>query len=115
MRPTRTRLQQELTRRFRPEAVRGLEVRLRLHMPDADPFDLIVGHGTLAVTDDISPAPDVTFFFDDLHGAWDIMTGRANAIEAFMRGQFRADGYLMLAFWLMEVFGSTSLPPTPND
>jgi putative sterol carrier protein len=61
------------------------------------------------------PAPDVTFYFDDLDTAWRILLGEANAIEAFMQGRFRADGYLMMAFRLMEMFGSASLPPTPND
>jgi hypothetical protein len=32
-----------------------------------------------------------------------------------MHGRFRSDGYLMMAFRLMELFGSRSLPPTPND
>ena len=44
-----------------------------------------------------------------------IIRGQADAIEAFMNGRFSADGYLMMAFKLMELFGSRSLPPTPND
>jgi len=44
-----------------------------------------------------------------------IIRGESDAIDAFMNGRFRADGYLMMAFKLMELFGSRSLPPTPND
>ncbi len=44
-----------------------------------------------------------------------IIRGQANAIEEFMNDRFSADGYLMMAFKLMELFGSRSLPPTPND
>lgn len=76
------------------------------------------GRATVASAQDdcmVGTAADVTFLFEDLDTAWQILLGEINAIEAFMHGRFRADGYLMMAFRLMEMFGSRSLPPTPND
>ena len=47
--------------------------------------------------------------------AWALLSGQANAFDAFMEGRFRADGYLMWAFTLMAMFGSQSLPETPVE
>ncbi len=58
---------------------------------------------------------DVRFYFTSPATGRALLLGEDNAIDAFMRGDFRSDGYLMLAFTLMALFNSTSLPPTPND
>jgi putative sterol carrier protein len=104
----------ELYNRFRPEAASGVDMLLRLDVPDSGHLLLVVRDGTLAITTDVA-APDVTFRFENLATATAIIRGESDAIEAFMNGRFRADGYLMMAFKLMELFGSRSLPPTPND
>jgi putative sterol carrier protein len=104
----------ELRQRFRPEAASGVDMLLRLDVPDRGHLLLVVRDGTLTISDDLQP-PDVTFRFENLATATAIIRGESDAIEAFMNGRFRADGYLMMAFKLMEIFGSRSLPPTPND
>jgi len=108
-------LDEELRRRFRPQAATGMEMRLRLRMPGEPDLDLDIVDGELTVERGTNRNADVTFLFDDAALAWDLMTGRANAIDAFMQGRFRADGYLMMTFKLMELFDSVSLPPTPDD
>jgi putative sterol carrier protein len=108
-------LEAELRRRFRPQAAAGMEMRLRLRLPGEPDLDLDIVDGELTVERGTNRPADVTFYFDDGALAWDLMTGRANAIDAFMHGRFRADGYLMMTFKLMELFDSVSLPPTPDD
>jgi len=107
-------LANELRARFRPEAAVGVDMLIRLDMTDHEHLLLRVSDGELSVSDDSQP-PDVTFRFSDLPTAVALIRGHANAIDAFMQGRFRSDGYLMMAFRLMEIFGSRSLPPTPND
>ncbi len=107
-------LANELRTRFRPEAAVGLDMRIRLEVSDRDHLLLRIADNTLSVTHGIEPA-DVAFRFADLPTAVAIIRGEANAIDAFMHGRFSSDGYLMIAFKLMELFGSSSLPPTPND
>jgi hypothetical protein len=51
---------------------------------------------------------DVTFRFPDLPSTFAIIRGQANAIEEFMNDRFSSDGYLMMAFRLMELFGRTN-------
>jgi putative sterol carrier protein len=104
----------ELYQRFRPDAASGIDMLVRLDVSDRAHLLLCVRDGVLTITKDSRP-PDVTFRFDNLATATAIIRGESDAIEAFMHGRFRADGYLMMAFKLMELFGSRSLPPTPND
>lgn len=107
-------LADELRVRFRPEAALGIDMLVRLDVSDDEYLLLRIADGVLTVTQD-PQAPDVTFRFADLPTTVALIRGQANAIEAFMHGRFRSDGYLMMAFRLMELFGSRSLPPTPND
>lgn len=107
-------LVQELPKRFRPTAAHGLELRLRLATPEGQ-LDLTIEDSSLTIPAFGEEDPDVTFIFDDSETARRIMLGQENAIEAFMHGRFKADGYLMLAFKMMEIFESASLPPTPID
>jgi putative sterol carrier protein len=107
-------LEADLYRRFRPEAAAGVDMVVRLSVSERAYLLLNLRDQALSITKD-SRAPDVTFLFEDLATATAIIRGEADAIGAFMNGKFRADGYLMMAFKLMEIFGSRSLPPTPRD
>ena len=107
-------LARELRARFRPEAAVGVDMVVRLDVSDQQCLVLKIADCALTVTDD-DAMPDVTFRFPDLPSTFAIIRGQANAIEEFMNDRFRSDGYLMMAFRLMELFGSRSLPPTPND
>ena len=107
-------LASELRARFRPEAAVGVDMVVRLDVSDQQHLTLRIADSALTVADD-DPVPDVTFRFADLPTTFAIIRGRTNAIEEFMHERFRSDGYLMMAFRLMELFGSRSLPPTPND
>jgi putative sterol carrier protein len=107
-------LADELRARFRPEAAVGIDMIVRLDVSDDEHLLLCVEDGALTVTSG-TQTPDVTFRFADLPTTIALIRGQANAIDAFMHGRFRSDGYLMMAFRLMELFGSRSLPPTPND
>ncbi|MCX7064553.1 MAG: SCP2 sterol-binding domain-containing protein [Proteobacteria bacterium] len=107
-------LANELRERFRPEAAVGVDMLIRLEVSDREHLLLQIADCTLTVTHG-AQTPDVSFRFADLATAVSIIRGQSDAIDAFMNGRFRADGYLMMAFKLMELFGSRSLPPTPND
>ena len=112
----------ELRRRFVPAAAAGADYRIDLDMGAEllTRLEVRAQQLTLRFTantprDEIDPPADVRFYFPDVATGRALLLGEANAIDAFMRGDFRSDGYLMLSFALMEMFNSTSLPPTPND
>jgi len=112
----------ELSRRFVPAASAGhdlrmdldtgIDVLIRLRIRSEQ---LALSFHERAVVDAASPGADVRFYFPDPPTGRALLLGEDNAIDAFMRGDFRSDGYLMLAFELMAMFNSTSLPPAPND
>ncbi len=107
-------LARALGARFRPEQAHGVDMHLKLDI-GGEALYVSIRDCRVKINGKPVATPDVTFLFDDLEIAWRILLGEANAIEAFMHGRFRADGYLMMAFRLMEMFGSASLPPTPHD
>lgn len=100
--------------RFRPDRAHGVDMRLKLDVGGRCML-VSIRDDCVTIESNAINGADVTFLFQDLDTAWQIMLGEASAIDAFMHGRFRADGYLMMAFRLMEMFGSVSLPPTPND
>lgn len=48
--------------------------------------------------------PEMTIYFASQKLAQDLISGSADAIDAFMRGQFRASGHLIWVFHTMAAF-----------
>ena len=103
-----------LEQSFHPPAAAGLDAVLRLQI-GPDTLSFRVRHGALDfdVADDAKP--DATFIFEDADTARALLSGQGDAFDAFMRGHFKSDGYLMWAFALMAMFQSASLPATPTE
>ena len=68
---------------------------------------LQVSGGELTVLDPCAPC-DMRVLFPDVETAVAVLGGTDNPIEHFMQGNFRADGYLIWVFRLLEMFR----PPT---
>ncbi len=107
-------LQAHLEATFHPPASAGLDATFRLAIGDEE-LTFQVVDGVLNFADSYENSPDATFFFESVDIAWALLSGQADAFEAFMEGRFRADGYLMWAFALMAMFQSGSLPQTPVE
>ncbi|MFU8814826.1 MAG: SCP2 sterol-binding domain-containing protein [Pseudomonadales bacterium] len=107
-------LQAHLESSFHAPAAAGLDAVVRLRVGD-DALTFQVRGGSLRFDLPDTIGVDATFMFEDVDTAWSLLSGQADAFEAFMRGQFRSDGYLMWAFALMAMFQSRSLPVTPTE
>ena len=107
-------LKAHLQHNFHPPASGGIDATFRLVI-DEESLAFRVARGECEFLDNGDSRPDVTFYFQDVDTAWALLSGRGNAIDAFMQGRFRADGYLMWAFALMAMFQSPSLPTTPTE
>ena len=59
---------------------------------------------------DVSSAPDpeLVLYFGDETIALDIIGGRLSPIEAFMKGDFRSNGYLVWAFQTLSAFSKSA-------
>lgn len=107
-------LQDHLKTSFHPAAAGKLDAVFRIAV-NGESLSFRVHHGRLDFDLPSDIRPDATFMFEDVDTAWALLSGRADAFEAFMQGRFRSDGYLMWAFALMAMFQSTSLPVTPVE
>lgn len=89
---------------FRPEAARDADHVYQFEVAGRDAFHLEVRSGTLRVGTGAHPEPSVRFLFEDLTTAIEVVSGQKDAITAFMAGQVRTDGNLILALQLGLIF-----------
>lgn len=107
-------LRDHLQQSFQPAVGARMDAVLRIEV-GGEALAFRVEHGRLDF--DVPPGTpaDATFMFADDDTAWALLSGGADAFDAFMEGRFRSDGYLMWAFALMAMFKSTSLPAHPTE
>ncbi len=107
-------LQAHLQARFHPQAAAGIDAVFKLAV-GKESLTFLVRHGALSFDLPARSPVDATFRFEDVDTAWALLSGQADAFEAFMQGRFRADGYLMWAFALMAMFHGPGLPPSADE
>lgn len=95
-------LGEQLRDRFRPAAAGGLDASFCLMIGDHSGLTFRVRNGELEFIDDCRA--DATFYFSDAATADALLFGKADPLDAFMQGRFRADGYLLWAFALLAMF-----------
>ena len=110
-----TELKADLAQAFDPAAAGNMDYVIELAIEDTRVLCFSVSGGELKFLDAHSNKVDVTFYFCDHQTMTNLLFSKADAFDAFMAGEFRSSGYLMLTFALMEIFRSSSLPPTPID
>ncbi|MDH3642293.1 MAG: hypothetical protein OES38_09370 [Gammaproteobacteria bacterium] len=117
-------LQKHLEENFHPAAAGTIDATFRLAIDgqtDEEVLTFHVNHGVLEFAASRSSlearaqACDATFYFADTDTAWALLSGQGDAFQAFMDGQFRADGYLMWAFTLMAMFRATGPTAEKRD
>ena len=94
-------LENFLSARFDANMAADFDGAIRVLIED-QAANFVIREGKL--TFDTGIEPDATFIFSDVDTAKALLTGTGNAIEAFMEGRFKADGYLMWAFAMMAFF-----------
>ncbi|MBU2705335.1 SCP2 sterol-binding domain-containing protein [Zooshikella marina] len=94
---------QDMKEKFNPDAAAGLDVIFQLDIEDGDTYHIIVKNGTCEINEGASDDPSVTLIMnaETLDG---IMTGEVDGMQAFMAGNLRAEGDVMLATKLSELF-----------
>ena len=108
-------LKADLARAFDSQAAGHMDYVIELAVEDVRVLCFSVSNGELKFLDLHPDKIDVTFYFCDHQTMTNLLFSKADAFDAFMAGDFRSSGYLMLTFALMEIFRSSSLPPTPID
>ncbi|MCL6269843.1 SCP2 sterol-binding domain-containing protein [Sansalvadorimonas sp. 2012CJ34-2] len=93
----------EMKHHFNTEAAAGLDLIFQFDIEDGDTYHLIVKDGTCGVVPGASDDANVTLIMDSetLKG---IISGETDGMQAFMMGKLRAEGDMMLATKLPELF-----------
>ena len=89
--------------RFNASAAQGLDIVFQFNVEDDDNFNVAVKDGACDVSKGEAANPTVTLIMDSetLVG---IMTGETDGMQAFMSGKLRAEGDIMQAMKLGELF-----------
>lgn len=89
--------------KFNPAAAAGLDLVFGFRIDDTQHFNLIVKDSTCSVEEGENPDANVTLVMDSetLKG---IVSGETDGMQAFMQGKLRAEGDMMLAMKLSELF-----------
>ncbi len=88
---------------FNADAAAGMENVFQFSIEDGDDFFLEINDGDFKIDNGTHDDPSVTLIMtgETLVG---IMTGETDGMQAFMAGQLRAEGDMMLATKLGELF-----------
>lgn len=92
-----------LNSRFNAEAAAGLDLVFQFDIEDGNTYHLVVKDGTCDVKEGSHEDPSVTLIMDS-DTMVGVMTGAENGMQAFMMGKIRAEGNMMLATKLNELF-----------
>lgn len=89
--------------KFNPAAAKGLDLVFGFRIDDKYRFSMIVKDGTCKVQEGENPDAQVTLVMDlaTLEG---IIDGSCDAMQAFMGDKMRAEGDMMMAMKLSELF-----------
>ncbi|MCP5160464.1 MAG: SCP2 sterol-binding domain-containing protein [Hahellaceae bacterium] len=88
---------------FNADAAAGLDLVFQFDIEDGDAYHLIIKDGACALEAGNHDDPSVTLIMnsDTLKG---IVSGETDGMQAFMSGQLRAEGDMMLATRLGSLF-----------
>ncbi len=89
--------------KFNASAAAGLDLIFQFNIEDGDNYALLVKDGTCDLQQGDNTNANVTLIMDSatLKG---IATGETDGMQAFMGGKLRAEGDMMLAMKLAELF-----------
>ncbi len=107
---TKDECREELRENFFPAAAKEYDVFVGLAVRDQQLCCHVSGEGINFVT----TSPDVVFSFKSWDAVRGLLIGDMDPIEAFMKGQFRSDGYLTLLFLVLAIFRSSNRPQIPD-
>lgn len=100
---TITEVFEQMKDKFNSDAAAGLDLVFQFDIEDSDTYHLLIKDGGLEIVEGANDDPNVTLIMDT-ETMIGIMTGEVDGMQAFMMGKLRAEGDMMLATKLSELF-----------
>jgi len=97
------RIVHKLPQKFNPDQAAGLEATFQFSLSDADSFFIDIRDGECTSTYGTHDDPNLVLHLDEAT-LIRIISGEQDGMSAFMKGQLRAEGNVMLATRLGKLF-----------
>ncbi|AKO52688.1 SCP-2 family sterol carrier protein [Marinobacter psychrophilus] len=94
---------EKLEQSFNAEAAQGLELVFQFNIEDDKTYHLVINDGTCKLHEGAHDDPSVTLIMNS-ETLEDVVSGETDGMQAFMAGQLRAEGDMMLATKLGDLF-----------
>lgn len=91
------------TARFNADAAAGLDLVFQFDLEGTGSYHMIIRDGACQVVEGAADEPNVTLI-TDTDTFKEIAEGETDGMQAFMMGKLRAEGEMMLAMKLAELF-----------
>jgi putative sterol carrier protein len=98
---------EKLPSRFNPDQAGDLAATFQFRLSDAEPFYIRIETGTCVGSRGLHQDPDITLHLDEAT-LIRVVTGQQDGMSAFLKGQLRAEGNVMLATRLSKLFSARS-------
>ena len=94
---------EKLEKSFNADAAQGLDLVFQFDIEDDKNYHLVINNGTCKLHQGAHDDPSVTLIMNS-ETLEDVVSGETDGMQAFMAGQLRAEGDMMLATKLGELF-----------
>lgn len=96
----------QLIPRFRQGFLQRERAVFQFNFDVDEPFYLQIDGADLDLQPGQHPQPTINLYIDNHQTCWGLLDGRVDGMEAFLRGQYRADGNIVLSQLLLYLFRS---------
>ncbi|MGV0036632.1 MAG: hypothetical protein ACNYPE_17385 [Candidatus Azotimanducaceae bacterium WSBS_2022_MAG_OTU7] len=101
-----TEKQKEFEPHFKPGLLQRTSTVFQFRFSEDEDFYLAVSPDLFNFIEGIAAEPTLTLYMDQHKTCWQLLIGTRDGMEAFMNGQYRADGNIVLSQLLLYLFKS---------
>jgi len=101
-----TEKQKALEPHFKPGLLQRNSTVFQFRFTKDEDFFLCVSQDSFSFNEGSTADPTLTLYLDHHETCWQLLMGTRDGMEAFMNGQYRADGNIVLSQLLLYLFKS---------
>ena len=94
---------------FKPDLLQRISTVFQFQFTLDEEFFLSVSQDTFSFNEGAAADPTLTLYLDHHETCWQLLIGTRDGMDAFMNGQYRADGNIVLSQLLLYLFKSADL------
>ena len=91
---------------FKPDLLQRTSTVFQFRFISDEDFFLSVSQDSFSFNEGSATNPTLTLYLDHHETCWQLLTGTRDGMDAFMNGQYRADGNIVLSQLLLYLFKS---------